>query len=139
MNIVLDTNVVVSGLLNPFGAPAKVLHLVLSREVGLLVDSRILLEYRDVLTRGKFDFPRTDVARLLEFFDASGEHVVAEPIHTLMPDPDDAPFLEVACSGAAEALVTGNAKHYPAHLCGSLRVRSPAAFVHDWQQTPPRS
>ncbi len=139
MKIVLDTNVVVSGLLNPFGTPAKALHLVLSREVGLLVDQRILLEYRDVLTRGEFHFPRHDVTHLLDFFDAIGEPVMTEPLRTSMPDPDDAPFLEVARAGAADALVTGNARHYPAHLCGSLRVLSLAAFVRQWQQTPPRS
>ncbi|MBI4484227.1 MAG: PIN domain-containing protein [Acidobacteria bacterium] len=42
MRIVLDTNVLVSALLSPFGAPARVLDLVLLERATLLFDERIL-------------------------------------------------------------------------------------------------
>ena len=53
MKIVLDTNVLVSSLLNPDGSPAKILNLILSEKIILLYDNRILNEYYDVLKREK--------------------------------------------------------------------------------------
>jgi putative PIN family toxin of toxin-antitoxin system len=52
--LVLDTNVLVSALLSPFGAPGRIWDLVLAREVRLVYDDRILVEYRRVLSREKF-------------------------------------------------------------------------------------
>ena len=51
MRIVLDTNVVVSGLLSDTSVPAQVLDLCISGDVLLVVDGRIMREYEDVLTR----------------------------------------------------------------------------------------
>ena len=35
------------------------------------------------------------------------------PCAVRLPDADDLPFLEVALSGNADALVTGNVRHFP--------------------------
>ena len=51
MLVVLDTNVVVSGVLNETGKPAKVLDLALEGRFQLAYDDRILGEYEDVLAR----------------------------------------------------------------------------------------
>ena len=48
MRVVLDTNVVVSGLLKSKGNPAQVLSLVLAGAVQVAHDKRILAEYADV-------------------------------------------------------------------------------------------
>lgn len=72
MKIVLDTNVLVSGLLSPQGAPATVLRSVLAGSVSICVDERILSEYRIVLARSKFDFDVERVAVLLGFLEATG-------------------------------------------------------------------
>jgi len=49
MKIVLDTNVLVSGLLQPFGPSGQIVRLVASGEVVLCHDPRILTEYGEVL------------------------------------------------------------------------------------------
>ena len=59
MKIVLDTNVLVSGVLKPHSIPGSILHGVLDERVTVLVDDRTPFEYRDVLERPKFSFPRT--------------------------------------------------------------------------------
>ncbi|MCX6091062.1 MAG: putative toxin-antitoxin system toxin component, PIN family [Candidatus Atribacteria bacterium] len=53
-HIVLDTNVLVAGIINPFGNPAKVLNLVLNGELIINADTRILSEYERVLKSQKF-------------------------------------------------------------------------------------
>ena len=51
MFIMLDTNVLISGLLNPNGAPGRIIDLILGARLTLLFDDRILGEYEDVLAR----------------------------------------------------------------------------------------
>jgi putative PIN family toxin of toxin-antitoxin system len=111
VRIVLDTNVIVSGLLSEGGAPAQVVDLVLTGDVDLVVDDRILMEYRDVLTRTELALDPAEVAGFLAIT-AYAEHVIGVPIPVTLPDPDDAPFLEVAVASAVDAIVTGNAKHF---------------------------
>ena len=50
----VDTNVFVSGLLNPFGPPDKIIDLILSRACLITYDDRILAEYEEVLFRRRF-------------------------------------------------------------------------------------
>ena len=56
MRIVLDTNVLVSGLLTPFGSSGEIVRMVFSGELILCIDARILSEYKEVLNRPKFKF-----------------------------------------------------------------------------------
>ncbi len=57
MRIVLDTNVLVAGLLTPGGACGRLLDLVLDGAVGVHIDRRILQEYEDVLRRPQLSLP----------------------------------------------------------------------------------
>lgn len=53
MRIVLDTNVLVAGLLSPFGPCGEIVRMVSSGEPALCFDARILSEVNDVLKRPK--------------------------------------------------------------------------------------
>ena len=127
MKIVLDTNVLVSALLTPQGLPAQILLLALAGDLTLLFDERILEEYREVLHRPRFAIPRDQLAEILEQLEADGELVAATPVTAALPDPDDRPFIEVALSGRADALVTGNVRHFPPDL--GVVVLSPRALL----------
>ncbi len=132
MMVVLDTNVLVSALLCPFGPPARVLDLDLAGEVRLAYDDRLLAEYRQVLARPRFGLDVHDVTHLLDYLAADGLPVVARPLAISLPDPDDLPFLEVAVEAGA-VLVTGNRRHFPAEVCGEALVLTPADFLAQWQ------
>ena len=129
MRVVIDTNVMVSGVLNPHGPPGRIVNALLSEIITVLHDDRILSEYREVLLRPAFGFARSDVEVLLDFVESAGEHVSAEPLSLVLPDPNDLPFLEVA-SGGADALITGNIKHFkPRRGQHSVLVTTPADFL----------
>ena len=132
MKIVLDTNVLVSGFLSPSGAPAAILRSVLAGRIAVCFDERILAEYRDVLTRGKFRFDRSRVNRVLAIIELHGTPVLAEPLHLELPDPDDAMFIEVAAAGDANCVVTGNLKHFQTGSAHGVRVISPRAFLEEF-------
>lgn len=130
MRVVVDTNVLVSGILNPHGAPGRIVDALLAETITALHDDRILAEYLEVLLRPAFGFRRADVETLLDFLESEGEHVSARPLAVDLPDPDDLPFLEAAVSGGADALITGNVKRFKPRR-GEVRVRimTPAEFV----------
>ena len=137
MRIVLDTNVIVSGLLNPEGNPGRIVDLVLAGEVTLLVDDRILGEYRTVLRRRKFGFDPADISDFLDLLEAESERVVAAVrLNRKPPDESDRPFLEVVLAGAADSLVTGNVRHFGPAQSASVPIERPGEFVHRWGRSP---
>ncbi|MCY3821339.1 MAG: putative toxin-antitoxin system toxin component, PIN family [Gammaproteobacteria bacterium] len=123
MKIVLDTNVLVAGFISPFGPPAAILRAVLTGSMVPCFDERILAEYRDVLTRGKFCFDRHRVDDFLRVVETNGLPVLADPLRLVLPDTSDAMFVEVAIAAGADCLVTGNLRHFPVER---LRTVSPS-------------
>lgn len=137
MRVVVDTNVLVSGLLSPFGTPARVLDLLTA---GLLVpvfDDRILQEYTEVLARPRFGFAEDDMSTLLAYLRMHGELVAAPPLDVDLPDPDHLPFVEVAAAADARAVVTGNARHFvPRQGAHGVEVWSPAELLSHLRGAP---
>jgi putative PIN family toxin of toxin-antitoxin system len=130
--VVLDTNILVSALLSPYGPPARVLDLALAGEVRLVFDDRLLAEYREVLARPKFKSTWEDVQALLDYLEAEGEPVVALPLLVALPDADDLPFLEVTAQAGA-ILITGNKAHYVvAEAETSVMIMTPREFLDYW-------
>jgi putative PIN family toxin of toxin-antitoxin system len=129
LRIVLDTNVMVSGVWSPFGPPGEIVSLVAAGALPLSLDDRILAEYREVLSRHGFGFDPEKVEPLLLLVEAIGEFVIAPPLPERLPDPDDEALLEVALEVAADFLVTGNLRHFPARLRQGVAVVSPRGFL----------
>jgi uncharacterized protein len=129
MKIVLDTNVLVAGLLSPFGPCAEIVRMVSSGALTLYLDARILSEYSEVLHRSKFRFQIEKVVAILDHIGRRGHIVASSPLSQGLPDPDDLPFLEVALAGPAVCLITGNHAHFPSGLCQGVKVFSPSDFL----------
>lgn len=126
MRVVLDTNVLVSAMLSGASPPAEVLNLVLQGDLTLLADGRILAEYDEVTARPRFGFDDLERVALLRTIHAISVPVVAAPIRADLPDADDLKFLEVAISGRADVLITGNVRHFPVgRLRLGVRVMTP--------------
>ncbi len=135
MKVVLDTNVVVSGLLSPFGPPGEIIRMTAGGLLALCYDARILSEYQSVLLREKFPFEKAHVEDLLEQIQACGELITGEPLPGRLPHPDDEPFLEAALAGNARYLVTGNLKHYPMKKRQDVRIVLPGNFIEICRKT----
>ena len=111
--VVIDTNVIVSGLLKAGSPPAMVLNLALSDRIHVLVDESVLSEYEAVLHRKKFGFDPDAVDDVLAFLRFESEHVVATPSAKTTSDPGDQKFYDIAIFGDAAYLITGNQAHFP--------------------------
>jgi putative PIN family toxin of toxin-antitoxin system len=136
MRIVLDTNVLVSGLHNPNGAPGRIVDLILAGRIRVLFDDRILTEYLEVLSRPQPGIERSAANAFIGYIRLAGEGIIAPPLpKNLLPDPDDLPFAELAIAAQAEALVTGNAKHFLPLKETAVTVLSPAECLERFLPT----
>lgn len=122
---VLDTNVVVSGLLNPHGPSARVLDAVLDGRVKLVYDARILAEYRDVLHRPRLKLKPEKISAFLTGLQ-SQMTVTPSPLAVTGPDADDIVFVEAALATTDKTIVTGNLADYPPEILHGARVLTPA-------------
>lgn len=112
MDVVIDTNILVSSFWSKDGAPAKIISMVLNGILTPCYDYRILNEYRNVLLRPKFGFSKNEVDLLLDWFRFYGKSVIPTPLDIKFNDEDDKKFYEVAKFCNAK-LITGNLKHFP--------------------------
>ena len=127
MKIVLDTNVLVSAILNPGGPPGDILNLIINDEIMICYDDRILNEYESVLKRDKFQFDPENVSDLLSHFEHIGERTAAIPLNIKINDLDDLMFYEVMEASPADYLVTGNKKDFD--LIKNKRIVTPKEFL----------
>ena len=112
---VIDTNVIVSALLNRFSTPGMVLEEALTGQIIPLLHDNILEEYNDVLLRPKFKFDRQEIEITIAGLIKRGIFVGAAPLSDYLPDPDDAVFYQIVMEArnTDAYLVTGNKKHFP--------------------------
>ncbi|MCF7837448.1 MAG: putative toxin-antitoxin system toxin component, PIN family [Candidatus Marinimicrobia bacterium] len=133
MRVVLDTNVLVSGLLSPFGTCGEIVRMLTAGVFVLGVDSRILLEYDEVLRRPKFQIDPSSVDTLMDYLGNVAAVYATVPLDRSLPDKDDNPFLEVALASGASFLVTGNLRHFPARHRQGVPVLSPKQFLDEYR------
>lgn len=134
MKVVVDTNVLVAGLLSPFGPPGEIVRMIASGALRLCFDARILTEYSEVLARPKFQFSAEQTQTLLEQIKMEGFSVAGTPLPAALPDSTDEPFLEAAIAGAVDCLITGNTKHFPPARRHGALVLSPSEFLDGYRK-----
>jgi putative PIN family toxin of toxin-antitoxin system len=121
---VLDTNIIVSALISPFGNEAQVLLAVHQGTILPCCSPTILDEYAGVLGRPKFGFSQSAIDSLIAMMRSRGSTLDPEVIHEASPDPADDAFIACAVAANADFLVTGNKRHFPAAAYGRSRVVS---------------
>jgi len=113
MRAAVDTNVLISGLIDKVNPPAKVVNAWVARKFQPAVSGEVVKEYSAVLTREKFSSLGTVEERLnLLSMLLSFEHVALvsheEKINAIQDDPQDNIFLECAVAGRCELIVSGD-------------------------------
>jgi uncharacterized protein len=138
MRAVIDTNVLVSGLL--WRGPAyAVLQAVRSGELGFVSSPVLLAELAEVLARPKFaavlsrtsfsrDALMAQVRQLAEVVDASP---LAQPV---CRDPDDDAVLAVAVAAQVDVIVSGDEDLLTLNLFETIPILSPQAALQRLQQ-----
>ena len=129
LRVILDTNVVFSGLARGDGAPARTLLAVMPQR--MLVSPALLAEYRRVLGQPRaldyLGISADDVRVVIELIAARAR---LEPggMGPLCPDPADQHVWDLLAAGPDSVLVTGERKLLASHHFPG-RLFSPRDFV----------
>jgi putative PIN family toxin of toxin-antitoxin system len=127
--LVLDTNVILSGVLFPGSTPSRALLKAQAGEV--LASDATLLELVGVMSRARFDryVERSVRQRLVaEFANACETVLIISPIRACR-DPRDDKFLEVAVHGRADVIVTGDRDLLYLNPFRGIEILTPAEYL----------
>lgn len=133
MRAVIDTNVLISGLLW-HGAPHTLLERVRSGALVLVSSPALLAELADVFGRSKFDviLARTNTSRERTLDEVYRLAEVVEPPPLPEPvcrDPDDDEVLALAVAARAELIVSGDPDLLVLKAFQGVPIVSPAEAV----------
>ena len=132
VRLVLDTNVLVSGLLKRGSPPGGVLDLILSGQAIPILQPDILEEYSRVLARPRLSISPLRAQSVLRFLAVAGEWIDPDlpcPDLTGVPHASDLPFAQAAIISGSRILVTGNRRHFAYLVEYGVDVLSPAEFL----------
>lgn len=126
---VLDTNVLLSALIFNRSAPGRALYL--ARQGTLLLSPETLDELTRVIRRKKFDPYTTlqDRDQFLAKLILDAEFVDVHERLVICRDPKDDKFLDVAVSGRATVLVSGDTDLLVLHPFRDIPILTPQQFV----------
>lgn len=112
--IILDTNVIVSGLIQK-SFPYLILNLYFEREIELCLSENLINEYIEVLNRDKFsrfqDFRAKADAVISDINSTASLYSPKKKVKKIR-DPDDNMLMELALECKADFLVTGNTNDF---------------------------
>ena len=111
MRVVLDSNIILSGIVYPSSAPWKILDIAKDGSFKFCFSQFIILEVKRNLTR-KFGYSEKIAERAISELIENG--IILEPketIKTIKADDSDNRILECALAAKADYLVTGDKKH----------------------------
>ena len=110
MRIILDTNVLVSGIFFS-GPPFRILEAWRDNTLQLVVSTDILNEYQRVATILGEKYSQVDISPILGLLIMNSEIVTAPPLpEPVTADPDDNMFIACALAGNTKLIVSGD-KH----------------------------
>ena len=130
MRCVLDTNVVVSGLLSPDSKPRQAIDFAL-RAGEILLSSETLAELYEVLDRKQLRryIDEEDVRRFLAALTLDAQWVDVNTHITACRDPKDDKFLSLAVSGNATHIVTGDSDLLLLNPFHGVEIVTPQLFL----------
>ena len=129
MRVVLDTNVLISGIFFS-GPPSTVLKAWAKQSLQIVLSQQILDEYQRVSEEISSKFQEIDILPIIELVTIHGQFIDTQGIDiSACEDPDDNKFLECAVAGKCKIIISGD-KHL-LKLSGyeGITVMSPRNFI----------
>ena len=112
MRAVIDTNILISGLIRKQGLPGQVLRHLRNGDFWIIYSVPIMVEVVEVLSRpqfrNKYQVVADDIMALINLVRLRGEIVSPERKIDACRDPKDNRFLEAAIEGNANIIVSGD-------------------------------
>ena len=131
MRVVVDCNVLISAALSKNGTSAQAIKLV-ENSHHLILSEKTLREFSDTILKTKFDtyFRPIDI-RFAIIAQYSNKCELIVPFHrvTFCRDPKDDMYLELALSGKADCIVSGDPDLQILNPFENIPIISPREFL----------
>lgn len=133
MRVVFDTNVIVSALLFEESVPATAFFKVL-QQGEVLISGQLMNEVQKILQRKKFDRYLSIDEREAFLIALVQTAALIEPseVISVCRDPDDNMILELAVSGKAQVIVSGDSDLLVLHPFQGIDLLTPQAFLEKY-------
>jgi putative PIN family toxin of toxin-antitoxin system len=133
IRVVIDTNVVISGLLFG-GIPGRLIQLWKNKQILPLVSKEILSGYLKVLAYPKFKLTEEEINYILyqeivSFFEVIP--VEQKPV-IIKEDPSDDKFIRCAQSGRAKVIIAGDHHLISPNSFKEIKILSPSEFLEKY-------
>jgi len=131
MRVILDTNILLSALLSPLGAPAKLLDAWERKAFTLVACDALIAELRNVASRPFFRarLRASTVELLAAGLQSFSLYCKSMPPGPVAADPKDSYLLALAEASQAEFLVTGDKELLSVRRHKDTRIVTPAAMI----------
>jgi putative PIN family toxin of toxin-antitoxin system len=128
--VVIDTNVFISALLNPLGTPKKVINIAVS-QFTILQSEATYQELATRISKKKFDKYLEKDDRLDFLSSLKNRSLFVDIWHEtrVCSDLDDNKFLELAVSGMAQYIITGDKELLILNTYQGIPIITPAEFL----------
>jgi putative PIN family toxin of toxin-antitoxin system len=109
MRVVLDTNVLVSGIAYPYGFSGRIVSMWRNGSLEVILSPYLLDEFRRVLPRlSKNTLSAAEIDRLIDTFLFVSDVIEPGEMAGSVRDSKDDPILALLVESKAEALITGD-------------------------------
>ncbi len=136
MKIVLDTNVLISGIYFS-GPPGRILAAWNSRKLQLCVSLEILEEYLNVAERLANRYAGVEYEAILGLIVQNAQLVEAAALpEPVSEDPDDDKFLACALASNTRIIVSGDSDLLKVSGYADIRVLTPKEFIFEFLDQP---
>jgi putative PIN family toxin of toxin-antitoxin system len=133
MRVVVDTNILVRAVIRPHGTVGPVLLRLRQGDYTLLYARSLLEELIDVLNRPrireKYRLTDWDIQTIIGLILLRGESVTPTERIVACRDPKDDKFLEVAVTGKADVIVSGDQDLLTLDPYAGIPIVPPNAFL----------
>jgi putative PIN family toxin of toxin-antitoxin system len=128
IKVVLDTNVIISGLNFPTSNPAQILTLVASGEVANFTSRQIINETKRILV-DKFFWTDEEVEAAEGWLKTFSKSVSPQSPISIIADEPDNRILECAVEGQADFIISGDHHLTDLENYQGIKIVDPATFL----------
>lgn len=140
LQIVIDTNVLISALRSKFGASHRLFLLLESGKFEINLSVALAFEYEDAgkrLVANKLGLKTSDVDDILDYvFSVANRRIVHYLWRPFLSDPADDMVLELAVSAGCDFIVTYNQRDFAGVDQFGVRVLTAQEFLHEIGEFP---
>jgi putative PIN family toxin of toxin-antitoxin system len=134
MIVVLDSNVIISALLSPKGAPAEIIGRWEAGELGVVTSPHLIAELKRALEYGRvkkyLKRPRKMATALVNQFEAVATVLAPAPsLDVIKEDAADNRVLECALAGNASYIVTGDSHLLNLKTYQGIVILNPGGYM----------